>query len=88
MKCGPIKLDLERYQVTFNGDNVDLSATEFRLLEALVVRAGKVVTKENLLASVWGIDFKNNSTVVDTYISYLRKNFTKMGMQVLKLSEE
>lgn len=84
LKCGPIKLDLERYQVTFNGDNVDLSATEFRLLEALVVRAGKVVTKENLLASVWGIDFKNNSTVVDTYISYLRKKLHKDGYAGIK----
>lgn len=82
--CGPIKLDLERFQVSFNGELVDLSATEFRLLEALIMRAGKVVTKENLLASVWGIDFKNNSTVVDTYISYLRKKLHKDGYEGIK----
>lgn len=84
ISCGPIKLDLERFQVSFNGELVDLSATEFRLLEALIMRAGKVVTKENLLASVWGIDFKNNSTVVDTYISYLRKKLHKDGYEGIK----
>jgi two-component system OmpR family response regulator len=82
--CGPIKIDLDRYQASFNSDIVELSATEFRLLEALIMRAGKVVTKENLLASVWGIDFKNNSTVVDTYISYLRKKFHKDGFEGIK----
>lgn len=82
--CGPIKLDLDLYKATLNDEVIDLSATEFRLLEALVTRAGKVVTKENLLASVWGIDFKNNSTVVDTYISYLRKKFHKNGFEGIK----
>ena len=82
--CGPIKIDLDRYQASFNNDIVELSATEFRLLEALIMRAGKVVTKENLLASVWGLDFKNNSTVVDTYISYLRKKFHKDGFDGIK----
>jgi two-component system OmpR family response regulator len=82
--CGPIKLDLDRYQATFNGEIVDLSATEFRLLEALIMRVGKVVTKDNLLATVWGIDFKNNSTVVDTYISYLRKKLHKDGFDGIK----
>jgi len=82
--CGPIKLDLDRYQATFNGEIVDLSATEFRLLEALIMRVGKVVTKDNLLATVWGVDFKNNSTVVDTYISYLRKKLHKDGFDGIK----
>jgi two-component system OmpR family response regulator len=82
--CGPIKLDLDQYRASFNGEIVDLSVTEFRLLEALIMRAGKVVTKENLLATVWGIDFKNNSTVVDTYISYLRKKLHKEGFDGIK----
>ena len=84
MVCGPIKLDLDQYRASFNGEIVDLSVTEFRLLEALIMRAGKVVTKENLLATVWGIDFKNNSTVVDTYISYLRKKLHKEGFDGIK----
>lgn len=82
--CGPIKIDLDRYVATFHDEVVELSATEFRLLEALITRSGKVVTKENLLATVWGMDFKNNSTVVDTYISYLRKKFHKNGYAGIK----
>ena len=84
LSCGPIKLDLDRYVATFRDEKVELSATEFRLLETLIIRSGKVVTKENLLATVWGIDFKNSSTVVDTYISYLRKKFHKDGYSGIK----
>jgi two-component system OmpR family response regulator len=84
LTCGPITIDLDRYQATFKDDLVELSATEFRLLEALILRAGKVVTKDNLLATVWGIDFETNSTVVDTYISYLRKKFHKDGFEGIK----
>lgn len=82
--CGPIKLDLDRYRATFNDEIVELSATEFRLLEALMTRAGKVITKENLLATVWGIDFENNSTVADTYISYLRRKLHRDGFEGIK----
>jgi two-component system OmpR family response regulator len=66
-------MDLDRHQVKLDGNLVDFSPTEFRLLEELITRAGKVVSKESLLSNVWGIDFETNSTVVDTYISYLRR---------------
>lgn len=82
--CGPIRIDLDRYQAYFNDLAVDLSATEFKLLEALISRQGRVVTKENLLSIVWGIDFKNNSTVVETYISYLRRKFHIDGFAGIK----
>jgi len=84
LTCGPIRIDLDRYQATFKGEIVELSATEFRLLEALILRMGKVAPRETLLASVWGIDFENNSTVVDTYISYLRKKFHRDGFEGIK----
>jgi len=84
LACGPITIDLDRYRATFKEEVVELSATEFRLLEALILRAGKVVTKDNLLATVWGIDFETNSTVVDTYISYLRKKFHRDGFEGIK----
>jgi two-component system OmpR family response regulator len=73
LQCGPIIMDLDRHQVKLDGNLVDFSPTEFRLLEELITRAGKVVSKESLLSNVWGIDFETNSTVVDTYISYLRR---------------
>jgi len=78
---GPIEIDDARHIVTFNGDLVDLSKTEYRLLWELASRPEMVLSKEYLLESVWGIDFENNSTVVDTYISYLRKKLHKDGFE-------
>lgn len=82
--CGPIRMDIDRHQVTLNDRLVELSATEFNLLEALLGRAGKVVTKETLLSQVWGIDFNANTTVVDTYISYLRRKLHQDGFAGIK----
>ena len=65
----------------FDNDVIELSATEFRLLEMLMGRLGRLVTREQLLRDIWGMDFETETTVVDTYISYLRRkvhrdNFT------------
>jgi two-component system OmpR family response regulator len=82
--CGPISMDLDRHQVTFNDEKVELSVTEFSLLEALLNRSGKVVKKEVLLAEVWGVDFPSSTTVVETYISYLRRKLHRDGYQGVK----
>lgn len=84
LNCGPITMDFSKYQVRFNDEIVDLSRTEFKLLEQLVVNRGNVVTKEKLLLEVWEIDFKSSSTVVDTYISYLRKKLHINGFDGIK----
>ena len=73
LQCGPITLDQGRHLVKYENETIDLTQTEFRLLEELMLRAGFVVTKEALLRAVWDIDFESNTSVVDTYISYLRK---------------
>jgi len=78
---GPIHIDDERHEVTFEEQLVDLSKTEYRLLWELASRPEMVLSKEYLLESIWGIDFENNSTVVDTYISYLRKKLHKNGFE-------
>ncbi|MFA7324217.1 MAG: response regulator transcription factor, partial [Candidatus Nanopelagicales bacterium] len=65
LQCGPISMDQARHLVKFEDEPVELTQTEFRLLEELMLRAGYVVTKETLLRAVWEIDFDNNSTVVD-----------------------
>jgi len=84
LTCGPISMDFSKYSVTFNEQPVDLSPTEFKLLEQLILNRGNVVTKETLLSEVWEIDFKSNSTVVDTYISYLRKKLHIDGFDGIK----
>jgi len=78
---GPLVLDIDQHQVTFNGDAVELSPTEFLLLQTLMERTGKVVSKRSLLDLVWNLPFDTSTNVVDTYISYLRKKLHRDGYE-------
>ena len=82
--CGPIKLDEASHTVTFAGELVDLSPTEFRLLQVLVENKNRALSKSLLLDEVWGITFESESTVADTYISYLRKKLHRDGFEGIK----
>jgi len=81
LHCGPLSLDGAQHQVLVNGAVVDLSPTEFRLLEFLMVNQNRVVSKSQILEHVWGIDFESNTSVVDTYISYLRRKLHVDGFE-------
>jgi two-component system OmpR family response regulator len=83
-RCGPITLDEESHKVTFNDEAIDLSPTEFRLLHVLLESKGRVLSKSYLLEEVWGINFETETTVVDTYISYLRKKLHKDGFEGIR----
>ena len=84
LSCGPITLDSDSHQVTFNEEQVELSPTEFRLLHVLLESKGRVLSKSYLLDEVWGITFESQSTVVDTYISYLRKKLHRDGFEGIR----
>ena len=84
LKCGPISIDLEQHRITFGEEVIELSPTEFSLLEYLVENKNKVVTKEALLKVVWGYDFDIKSSVVETYISYLRKKLHRDDWEGIK----
>jgi len=84
LSCGPITLDSDSHQVTFNEERIDLSPTEFRLLHVLLESKGRVLSKTYLLDEVWGITFESESTVVDTYISYLRKKLHRDGFEGIR----
>ncbi len=84
LRCGPIAIDVDQHLVTNNEEIVELSPTEYNLLHYLIERKNKVIRKDALLNAVWGIDFENNSTVVETYISYLRKKLHNNGFEGIK----
>ena len=84
LSCGPISLNEDTHQVTFNSDLVELSPTEFRLLAILLENKGRVLSKAVLLDDVWGITFESETSVVDTYISYLRKKLHRDGFEGIK----
>jgi two-component system OmpR family response regulator len=68
-----LEVDPDGLQVTRAGIPVRLSPTEFRLLHYLVENAGRVLPKAEILQQVWRYDFAGDSSIVDTYISYLRR---------------
>lgn len=68
-----VVLDLDEKVVTRNNVFVELTATEFRLLEYLMRNPRKVLSRMEILEHVWGYDFNLNTKVVDVYINYLRK---------------
>ncbi len=70
---GDILLDRERYQARLEGRVLELTPTEFRLLEALVRRAGKVATEAELVQEVWGAYRQDDTALVRRYILMLRK---------------
>ncbi|WP_341800129.1 response regulator transcription factor [Modestobacter roseus] len=73
LTVGTLALDTDGHQVTRAGRPVRLSPTEFRLLRHLMENAGRVVTKAQVLDRVWHYDFNGDASIVDTYISYLRR---------------
>jgi two-component system OmpR family response regulator len=73
LTAGTLALDAEGHQVTRAGHAVRVSATEFRLLRYLMENAGRVVSKAQILDRVWRYDFGGDASIVDTYISYLRR---------------
>ena len=73
LTVGDLSLDPEGRQVTRGGRAVRLSPTEFRLLHYLMANAGQVVAKARILDEVWRYDFGGDPSIVDTYISYLRR---------------
>jgi two-component system OmpR family response regulator len=79
LRCGDLVLDEDRWTVHRAGTPVDLSPTEFRLLACLLREQGTVLSKTELLHSVWGWDYTGQSQVVETYVSYLRRKLGRLG---------
>lgn len=72
-----IVIDFNAKTVTQNNEPVNLTSTEFRLLEYFVRNKNKVLSRIEILEKVWGIDFNMGTNVVDVYVNYLRKKIDK-----------
>jgi two-component system OmpR family response regulator len=73
LRVADLELEPEAHRVVRATEVVHLSPTEYKLLHYLMMNAGRVVTRTQILDHVWSYDFDGESTVVDTYISYLRR---------------
>ena len=80
LKSGGLELDRTSCRVLLDGGEIQLTATEFKLLEFLMSRPGVVFSREQLLDSVWGHDRAVTDRTVDVYILRLRQKIEADGM--------
>ena len=73
IQVGDLVLDEETYEVSRAGEPIALTATEFELLRFLMRNPRRVLSKVQILDRVWSYDFGGRSSIVEIYISYLRK---------------
>lgn len=78
LKAGEVVLDLRTRRARVDGRSVDLTAREFTLLELFLRHPGQVLSREQILAHVWGYDFDPGSNIVDVYVRALRR---KLGAE-------
>ncbi|MEV4174901.1 MULTISPECIES: response regulator transcription factor [unclassified Nonomuraea] len=83
LRYADLELDPQAHEVRRAGVPVDLSPTEFNLLEYLLANAGRVVSKAQILDSVWRYDFDGDSSIVESYVYYLRKKIDKYEPQLI-----
>lgn len=79
-----IVLDVARQQLTIGGDQVPLSHREFALLRHLLNRRGKICSRQELLADVWGIGFDPGTNVVDVYVRRLRNKLLGNSIETVR----
>ncbi|MEJ7764687.1 MAG: response regulator transcription factor [Acidimicrobiales bacterium] len=79
-----LEMDDDAHVVRRGEQVVALSPTEYKLLRFLLVNTGRVVSKSQILDHVWQYDFDGQATVVETYISYLRKKIDTLGPPLIQ----
>ncbi|NGO69247.1 response regulator transcription factor [Streptomyces boncukensis] len=84
IRYGDLELDEATYTVRRGGRSADLTPTEFALLRHLVRNGDRIVPKEQLLRQVWRYEHPVESTVVETYVSYLRRKLDPLGPPLIR----
>ena len=83
IQVGDLTLDEDSYEVNRDGTAVELTATEFELLRYLMRNPRRVLSKSQILDRVWRYDFGGKSSIVELYISYLRKKIDSLGPRMI-----
>jgi DNA-binding response OmpR family regulator len=81
---GDLELDLRTRRATVGDATVELSAREFALAEEFLRHPDQVLSREQLLSRVWGMDFDPGSNVVDVYVRYLRGKFGSDSIETVR----
>jgi two-component system response regulator RegX3 len=72
LEAGPIRMDLERHSVFFNGEKVSMPLKEFELLELLLENRNRVLTRGQIIDRVWGANYFGDTKTLDVHIKRLR----------------
>lgn len=72
LEAGPIRMDLERHSVFFNGEKVNMPLKEFELLELLLENRNRVLTRGQIIDRVWGANYFGDTKTLDVHIKRLR----------------
>ncbi len=83
LKVADLELNLNTKSASRYGENIVLTATEYRLLEYMMRNPRRVLSRMEILENVWGIDFNMNTKVVDVYVNYLRKKVNRKEQPAL-----
>jgi two-component system OmpR family response regulator len=83
LSLADLELDQQAHRVTRSGQAVTLSPTEFKLLRYLLLNAGRVLSRTQILDQVWHYDFGGDASVVETYMSYLRRKIDTVEPKLL-----
>ena len=73
MTAGPVSLDMSRQEVKVDGEAIELTSFEYKIIEYLMIRAGKVISKTELTERLYDQDFERDSNVIEVFIGRLRK---------------
>jgi DNA-binding response OmpR family regulator len=84
LEVAGITLDVRTRKAMRGGEVVDLTAREFTMLETLMTHPGQVLSREQLLARVWGYDYDPGSNVVEVYVRYLRRKLGDGAIETVR----
>ena len=77
IRVDDLELDDDAHEVRRGGEVIDLSPTEFKLLRYLMMNPNRVLSKAQILDHVWEYDFNGDASIVESYISYLRRKIDR-----------
>lgn len=77
-----LRLDIDRHRCYVDGEEIDLTAKEFELLDHLMRRPGRAFTREQLIDAVWGLDVTVTTRTIDTHLKRLREKLKGAGSMI------
>ena len=77
IELGDLRIDLLAHRVWRNGEPIELSRREFALLEYFARNSGQLLSRQQIMSSVWEYDFEGESNIVDVYVRYLRQKLDR-----------